>query len=133
MTDNTNDVPVLQTTLETMTIPERNVPPNNREQGKIVRSPTLSKRNHESIKAANRELLLQQLDSQRFADLQIAIAYSDDTDERYTAQERVQARKWLSDITFSQDAGIKSDGGAIQINISGIGDVKDVVSTQDGS
>ena len=128
MTDNTDDVPVLKTTLEKVAIPERNVPPNNAEQGKLIRSPKLTRRNHESIKAANRELVLQQLDAQRFAALQTDIAYSDDSDERYTAQERVAARKWLSDLTFHKDQSVKENSGALQINIRGIdtAEIKDI-------
>lgn len=133
-TDNTAEVPVLNGTLEGgVAIPEKQY---DDTAGKIVAKTQdkMTKRNMEAIKQANRALALDKVNAESLVNLNLQIAYSDDTDERWSAQERTQARKWLQDMAFASDSQVKGDSGAITINIRGIGEdvLKDVVSTEDG-
>lgn len=132
-TDNTSEVPVLEGQLENAVIPERQY---DATTTKIVSKgqPKMTKRNMEAIKQANRALALDKVNAQSLVDLNLTIAYSDDTDERYSAQERTQARKWLQDMAFASDSQVRGDSGAITINITGIGqdNLKDVVAEEGG-
>lgn len=130
-TDNTK-VPVLQGKLSNgMDIPAKTCTSPG-TAGRLAKQPTISKANMEAIKRANREIALSRIDVERFVEHQVSLAYSDDTDEGTTAQERVQARKWLETMAFAGDAHVKSDVGSITVNITGIGsdNIKDIVSTQ---
>lgn len=132
MTDNTDNVPVLETHLEGgISIPERQY---NDTDSKMVanRFSKMTKRNMEAIKQTNRALALDKVNAESLVNLNLVIAYSDDTDERYSAQERTQARKWLQDMAFASDSGVKTDSGAVTINITGIDtdSLKDVVNVQ---
>jgi len=131
-TDNTSEVPVLQGTLEGgVAIPEKQHK-DHRISGRLAKQPQLTKRNLEAIKQANREIALSRIDVERFVEKQVSLAYSDDTDEATTAQERVAARKWLESMAFAGDQQVRGDTGSITVNITGIGQdsLKDVVSVE---
>ena len=120
-TDKAQGVPVLETKLVNMEIPERQYKSDATSKA-LAKQSTMTKRNIEAIKQTNRALALDRVDANSLINLNIEIAYSDDTDPRYSAQERTQARKWLQDMAFAGDSGVKGDTGAVTINITGLGD-----------
>lgn len=131
-TDNASEVPVLEGQLENAVIPERQYDDTSAKRV-AKQEPKMTRRNMEAIKQANRALALDKVNAQSLVDLNLVIAYSDDTDERYSAQERTQARKWLQDMAFATDSAVRGDSGAITINITGIGadNLKDVVEVEE--
>ena len=131
MTDNTDntEVPVLEGKMEGgLAIPEKQTHSPG-TAGRLAKQPTMSKRNIEAVKQANREIAMMKIDVERYVEKQVQLAYSDDTDEATTAQERVAARKFIEGMVFSGDAQVKGDSGRVQINITGLNGshLKDVI------